>query len=575
MTSFLQSSDVTSEASWSPEAAVVGGGPVGLAMAYLLGRAGIRVALFEKRSEASHLLKGQYIGPSTIELFRQWGVLQAIGDGGWAYDRFNGAGYYETLTGRQVHEAKNWDGDQASFRQHWDQFVAEPPRGIPASAYESALLRQASQWPAVRTYFQHEVLDVSQNQDGVELLVKELNTKELRKIRAPYLVAADGKNSAVRSRLGIKLTPGPDFGTQVLVQFAAPLRELVGEKPYYFFRILHPDYQGLIQPEIPASGLWSYLFPSTSPLDLQPKRLLRRLRGAIGNSDIPITLHSTTRYRYDSGKTEKWRLGRVLLVGDAAHYHPPAGAFGVNRGISNANNLAWKLALVLKGHADPSLLDTYIDEQQPVFERLSKLIVHGRLSQIAFYEAFQAFEDLSAAQWRLSDAAIDTLINLEKRNELNFMHQRHLLGARYASSAIVNPAANAPTIAFSGSYKDEAVPGARAPHFWLIRRGGAKHALIDLLGSDFILLTMASSAIWSKVAIETPTAFKILAIGEGGEFVAEGKNWEQAYRLTDNEAILIRPDGFVAARLQAGSLSGAEAALRAAFFQILNGCSER
>lgn len=554
--------------------AIVGGGPVGLALAYLLGRQGVATALFEQRNEATYLLKGQYLGPTTVELFRQWGILEEAGAGGWAYDRYNGAGIYETLKSGLILDAPVSSGSEQAFTDLWSTLVPAAPRGVPASAYEAALVRIAQAWPHVALNHGSIVLDVDNRPDGALLTVKDKASGEVYSVQADYAVVAAGKNNPLSKRLGIHTRRGPDFGARILALFHAPLRELVGDRPYYFFRVLNPDYRGLFQSEIPASGLWSYLYAGTSAGDIARDKVLRRVRGAIGDPDFPVDLRDVIRFDYNTGIAERWRAGRVFLAGDAAHHHVPSGGFGVNMGLKDANNLAWKLALVVNGLADDALLDTYEAEQRPVVERLIKLATYTSTNLVALFDAVDALEDFTAEGARpLSEAAIDALKNLYYRNNLFFVHTGQLLGATYRSRAIIGADPALPVIPFDGHYTETVQPGARAPHLWLTR-DGAKLSLIDLLGESFALVSPASGA-WDgadlKVDGTTGPRVRPIIIGPGAVFATEDPKWADTYRLAPHEAILIRPDGFIAARLSADDPASAGRVLGNALGLIARG----
>lgn len=555
--------------------AIVGGGPIGLALAYLLGRQGVDVKLFEQRRETSYVLKGQYLGPTTVELFRQWGILDELVGEGWAYDRYNGAGFYETLRSGPIFDARHSERDEEGYAEDWGRIVPAAPRGVPASAYEAALRRIARSRKGVDLHYHSLVLDVETGDGGVALTVKDTDNGDLSRVEADYVVIAAGKYNPLRRQLGVGERAGPDFGARILALFHAPLRDLVGDKPYYFYRILHPDYRGLFQSEIPQNGLWSYLYTSASPGDLSHEKILRRLRGAIGDPDFPVELKDVVRFGYDTGITEKWRSGRVLFAGDAAHHHVPSGGFGVNMGLKDANNLAWKLALVVKGLAAESLLDTYEAEQRPVVERLIKLATYTSSNLIALFEGVDALEEVAFEGERSpSAAAVDALKQFYGRNELYFVHGGHLLSATYKSPAVLGYDDSLPVVALDGNYVETVRPGARAPHIWL-ERDGERSSLIDHLGTDFVVLSNAGDGVWEQAVKTAGGAPRIpvrgIAIGPGGAFCASDSKWSDLFDLHAGEALLIRPDGFIAARLSADTATSASEALADALTRILEG----
>ena len=126
------------------EVIICGGGPVGLSMAYLLGRAGVRVALFERRASTTTLPKGQYLHASTGELFMQWGVWDLLGDAGWSTESSNGQGFYVNVANGPVAEIRAVEGSHDDYVRKWEPLSPVYPRKVPASDYEAAIRRQAA-----------------------------------------------------------------------------------------------------------------------------------------------------------------------------------------------------------------------------------------------------------------------------------------------------------------------------------------------------------------------------------------------------------------------------------------------
>ena len=137
----------------SIDVAICGGGPSGLACAYLLGRAGLSVALFEKRASTTTLPKGQYVHASTGELFRQWGVWNRLEKAGWSIARSNGQGFYLNVAKGPVAEIRQSSGSDFNYMKKWEHLSPAYPRKVPASEYEAAICRQADQWPNVGLHF--------------------------------------------------------------------------------------------------------------------------------------------------------------------------------------------------------------------------------------------------------------------------------------------------------------------------------------------------------------------------------------------------------------------------------------
>jgi hypothetical protein len=236
---------------------------------------------------------------------------------------------------------------------------------------------------------------------------------------------------------------------------------------------------------------------------------------------------------------ERFRAGRVFLAGDAAHLIPPAGGYGMNTGIQDAHNLAWKLAGVLAGWAGPSLLDTYEAERQPV----ARFVTEQALLNLRQPGRPEQYATLGLA-----------------------------LGVSYDSAAAVPDGTPAPEIGNPVTdYVPAARPGSRAPHAWL-RRDGARISTIDLFDTDFTLLAATSGQRWRDAAAmaarDLGVPLAAYTIGVGGDLGDEQGTWTQTYGIGPDGAVLVRPDGHVAWRSVA-ALTEPQAELVRALHAIL------
>jgi hypothetical protein len=212
---------------------------------------------------------------------------------------------------------------------------------------------------------------------------------------------------------------------------------------------------------------------------------------------------------------ERYRDGRILLAGDAAHEMPPTGGFGMNTGIQDVQNLAWKLAAVLKGEATSALLDTYNDERQP----FGKAITEQALAN-------------AASMGRMEK----TLQGKGARRE--FLNEQGMIfGATYKSTAVIPDGSPPPVVANPVTdYTPSAWPGARAPHAW-VQTDGGRLSTVDLVGNGFVLLAGAKGGAWADAA-KPPLQVKPVVLGDG-------EPWRDLYGIEADGAVLVRPDGHV------------------------------
>ncbi len=552
---------------------VCGGGPVGLAMTYLLGRAGVRVALFERRASTTTLPKGQYVHASTGELFKQWGVWDLLEDAGWSTESSNGQGFYVTVAQGPVAQIRAVHGSHADYVKKWEPLSPVYPRKVPASNYEAAIRRQAAQWPGATLHFNTRVDEVENLGEAVRVVVHDVETQARKEVRARYLLACDGAHSFVRSRLGRGQDHGPTFGNQILVEFRADLDASLGRDGFFHSFVLHPHYAGWFGSQHPETGLWRYSFRHDEE-ELPPADVvLERLRGALGMPQLPVELVRFYRFDYTTGLLRRWREGNVFFAGDAAHWHSPWGGFGMNSGVQDANNLAWKLALVLRGVAPDALLDTYEEERRSRALLTVKSATYNSLHYQAIAEAVRIGEGASMREGRLSPEGRSFLAQrVQPHGDYSVLHTGYQLGTVYTAGALC-PADTAPPPSQLRDYEETTLPGVRAPHAWLRDAEGRRVSTIDLWGSHFTLVGQQLPAGWRNACAEATAALglrvDLLDVGApGGPVAADGK-FARLYAAQPGMATLVRPDGFVGARLQADTAEAARGQLLQALRTIL------
>lgn len=545
---------------------VIGGGPVGLATALLLGREGVTVELIEKRESTTVQPKGQAVNAATLELYAQWGLLDRVLAEAWPLDRANGQALYDTLKDGEIASFRRFDGSQQEYLDRYHQISPQLPRSIPAFVYEAALRERAERWETAKLSFATEAVALDSGADHVDVVVRDTRTRDQRVIRAKYVVAADGGSSWVRKVLQVAESIGPDFSQQIVTEFKADLDRYVQSAPYFHIFIARPGFTGWFGSKQPNTELWRYNFANPDERLFSKDELEARIRGAIGDPDIAIEIVRSNTYRYTTAVTRQWRSGRVFFVGDSAHRHSVWGGFGNNLGTQDANNIAWKLAAVLRGAATDALLDTYEVERKPRAIYAVKLATYNALHHQAIIEVDQFTSDDRAGGggdfvrefWGKLRGTMQGAVGIE-------------FGAVYRSAAVVSDGTTAP-VSPSNAVVESATPGVRAPHVWLRDPSGRKKPLFDYWSGHFVLLVNGASSPWLALIDTLKSAFNTtIAVHEigrdGGDMPADGK-WSEIYGLEDGGAVLIRPDGFIGARFKAVP-DRPDIALRAALRQIL------
>jgi len=354
------------------QVAVVGAGPVGLTLAARLGQQGLRVLVVEQQPGLSgEGSKALCMQRETLEIWSRLGVGELVAERGvqWHIGRT----YFR---GRELFSIRLPGGQGERF---------PPFVNISQSEVESLLLAQLTAIPQVELRWGHRLETISQDGDGVTL--RCATAGGTRELHVAYLVGADGAHSGVRHAMGMAF-PGHSHDDEFLICDIRADLPFPNERRFHFDPPWNPGRQVLVHPQ--PDGVWRIDWQVPSGTDAAAERenggLDRRIRAVIGRH-TPYELVWMTAYRFHQRLVDRFRIGRVLLAGDAAHLMSPFGARGLNSGVADAENLAWKLRLVLDGSAPERLLETYhLERRAAALENLAVtdatmrfMVPHGRL----------------------------------------------------------------------------------------------------------------------------------------------------------------------------------------------------
>ncbi|MFJ9894828.1 FAD-dependent monooxygenase [Streptomyces sp. NPDC091280] len=499
---------------------IVGGSMVGLAQALFLAQQGLRPLLVERHPEISAHPRAQAASPRTMELMRALGLEEAVRANENPHAHYGDVLQAESLTGAEL---GRFDGP---FRHDPTEVGSTGWTLIGQDRFEPVLRARAEELGA-DLRFATEMTGFAQDSDGVTAVLRDLRPgagDAEHTVRARYLIAADGSRAQVRERLGIGRHGQGTFGRQMNIVFHADLDPYVAGRAFFLCFVTNDRVKGVLgKLGGDDSDRW-VLAPSLPPgaghEEYGTQDCVALVRAAAGVPDLPVRIESATSWEIAAWVADRFRSGRVLLAGDCAHVMPPTGGFGGNMGVQDAHNLAWKLALVLKGRAGPGLLDSYEQERAPVAEFTVDQGVIRYLQRSGLDEA-------SAARHRPETTV--------------------LFGHVYRSGAVLaeDDRDGAPVedpTAPSGR------PGTRAPHLPLVREG-KEVPLHDLLGRDFWLLAGPEGGAWesacASAALPTDVIFHRVGAQEPAETV---ERFLARYAVGAGGAVLVRPDGFVAWR---------------------------
>ncbi|MEU2719745.1 FAD-dependent monooxygenase [Streptomyces smyrnaeus] len=488
---------------------IVGGSLVGLSAAVFLSWHGVPVVLVDKHHGSSPHPRAIGFTTRTVEHFRQVGVDVPPSLQGMKPPR---RARVESLTGTWLEEYPWTPGGEGAYGAEYSPVHAI---AITQDRLEP-LLRDRSAELGADLRPGTELIGFVRDDDGVTATLRRRDDGHEYRLRARYVVAADGATSAMREKLGIARHGAGPLSVQRSILFRAPLDEYLRHGVVQF-EIEQPGLKAFLTTY--SDGRWVLMLSDDVERDADEQR--RVVQQAVGRTDIPIELVTTGRWDLAGLIADRFFAGRVFLVGDAAHQLPPnRGGFGANTGIDDAHNLAWKLAAVLAGRSEPRLLDTYDAERRPVAD-----LRHDQLFARADYKAYLTAPRTDVPV--LDDASVE-------------------LGQLYRSAAVLGADTDLPSARRPEEWSGQ--PGTRAPHLW-VTVDGEERSTLDLFRRDWVLLSederWAAAATRAAERSGTPVAF--VRIGTDANPV-EPDAFRTAYGLESTGAALIRPDGYIAWR---------------------------
>lgn len=559
---------------------IVGGGGCGLSASIFLSDHGVGHLLVERHADTSKLPKAHYLNQRTMEIFRQHGLDAAVTEQGAPLEKFGRVRWQTSLTGdgpldaRVIHEMDAFGGGVLT-----DTYAAAGPilpAKLPQLRLEPILRRRAEQRNPGRVLFGHELLTCSDAGDHVVAEVRDTGTGKITTVSARYVVAADGGRT-IGAALGVEMQGVPPMLRMTTAYFSADLSRWWHEGTIitWFLNPYRPDLSSTLLEMGPSWGKgceeWGLHFVPGDADRSDPRAITARIREVLGLPGLDLTLHKLTRWSVEGVLADRYRDGRVLLVGDAAHRQPPTTGLGLNGGIQDVHNLAWKLAAVLTGRAHDSLLDTYEAERRPLGRRnvdwgLSTWFHHRLMTEAAVglgahipperrASVFSAYFDPSPLGAVVRARAAEIFRTHRAECQAHDLE----IGFAYEQGAVIPDGSQPPPRAPMGDvYHPTTRPGHLLAHAWL-ERDGRRLSTHDLTGAatGFALLTGPAGTPWCEAATQVAEKFSIpitaARIGIGAEYADVDGRWAAVREITDEGAVLVRPDNHVAWRRMDGS----------------------
>ncbi len=550
---------------------IVGSGPAGVTSAALLSTYGIPNVMIEKYSWLANMPRAHITNQRTMEVLRELGVENEVYQDAVPQELMGNNVFCTSLAGEEVGRLLTW-GNHPSRRADYE--LASPSKivDIPQTMLEPIIFGKAMREGCLAR-FKTEYLSHTQDENGVVATVRDRVADQTYRIRAKYMIGADGGRSQIVKDLGLPLDGKEGLAGSMNIEFDADLTHLVAHRPSVLYWVFQPGAAGgigagvlrMIRPWHKWLGMWNYDVSQGRPdySDEEIRQILFRLIG----EEVPLKVTRVSYWTVNNIVARQYSKGRVFCMGDAVHRHPPTNGLGSNTSIQDAYNLAWKLAYVLKGKAGPALLDSYNDERQPV----GKQIVTRANKSIE--DTLPIFETLGISgvstdeelKRRLDKRKMSTVEAEAQRKALNkqirnksyeFNCHGVEMGQRYRSSAVVSDGTPEPEYTRDRElyYHPTTWPGARLPHVW-VEHDGRKVSTLDLVGRGrFVLLTGVAGASWveaaARASAELGLDLRALQIGPGCEVADTFGDWAMASEVSDSGCVLVRPDGYVGWRAQ-------------------------
>jgi len=487
---------------------VVGAGLAGLSAAMFLGVHGVRALVVERHPGTSIYPKARGQFPHTMEALRVAGVDRRMVEAGPPHPAFRIV-VAESVRGRVYNDVlvdANPDFGDLS------------PAGWANASQERAepiLLARARELGAdVR--FSTELVSFTQNDAEVHAVLRDATGEH--HVHADYLVAGDGHRSPVRHALGIGTHGRGDLGRAIGIVFEADL----GISGFGLYFLRNPQLPGCAGVVVSTDDPNRYALSVGYRENVTEPEWIAMIRTATGIPTLnPHLITDGVTIDHTAVRVaDRFSSGRVHLIGDAVRVMPATGGFGGNTAVLDGYYLAWKLAMVVRGEAGPALLDSHDPERRPY-------------ADILVEQQYTAF-----VQRMRPDLADDTLAApLDPVSTLFF-------GYRHLSRAVALPPDDDGAV-LENPEQPTGRPGSRAPHVPL-SRNGKEVSTRDLLGRTFVLLTGPTADKWLTASTTLDLPIDTYRVGEDLED-PEGR-FTNTYGITDEGAVLIRPDGFIAWR---------------------------
>src|SRR6266403_5307912 len=550
----------------STEVLIVGAGPAGAASAVFLARYGVRCLMISRHRSTSETPRAHIVNQRAMEALRDAGLegaCMAVASPSAAIEH---TFFLRSMVGEEIARVPAWGNDPSRV----GDYIAASPcsmSDLPQTELEPILVSEAMR-SGCETRFSTELKSFEQDENGVTAHLVDRITGQPISVRAAYMIGADGARSRIVEQLGIPLTGQHGLGNAINVLCDIELEDFVKYRHASLYAVIQPGSSlwapvgifrivrrwdrwltGLIVPEAPG-------IPEPTQGDIE-----ERIPGLLGHTTLPIKMVSTSKWTINDIAAETYVEGRVYCMGDAVHRHPPTNGLGSNTCIQDAFNLAWKLALEIKGKAHPRLLESYNAERQPIGRQIVARANKSMLQNATVW-------DLLGAGTRRATAATEHAAVFDTREgrdtlraeikKMRYEYHAHgvELNREYVSGALIDD--GRPRLSGDRDrelyYQPTTRPGSSLPHAWLgSRMPSPRISTLDIAGKcRFMLFSGPGGQAWRSAAVAVAEAtgieLGVALIGPYLDYEDLYGTWHALSEVQEDGCVLVRPDLHVAWR---------------------------
>lgn len=574
---------------------IVGGGGSGLASSLFLSRQGIRSLLIERHPAPGRLPKARYVSQRSMELLRQFDVAGEVYARSMPLKHISHIRWCTTLAGdgeldrRTFYRIESFGGGSLT---HYAEDSPCESTLFPQVRMEPLLRGLAAAQAPADVRYDHELVSFEQDGDGVSAVVQDRAAQRTYRVRARYLIGADG-GKTVGPALGAVMQGQTDLAHMVTVYFKADLSQYWDDDYSMTTWFVNPEGGSWASGVLGQLGptrfgrhseewMFHFSFRPDDPSRFEEASLLPRMRELL-KVDVKPEIIGIGHWSVEGVLVDRYRWGRAFLAGDAAHRHPPTTGLGLNSAFQDAHNLAWKLAAVLKGQAHDSLLDSYEAERRPVaagnvqwalMTFQNHQLTDGGIGLVrgdaqasrANFKRFFADDQ----EGRTRRARLATIMEVQR---MEWQAHDIELGYHYENGALMPDGTPTPQRDPLGqTYVPTTRPGHRLPHAW-VERGGARLSTLDLVRPGrFALITGRRASPWADAAATLADRhaldIDVVAIADDADVRDADRRWRHLRGVSADGALLVRPDQHVGWR-SIGAHAEPQRALAAALGRIL------